>query len=245
MTFDCFFCTKTLTKNQVKRCSQCLLVTYCSKECQKSSWKASHKWNCQKASYTGSGKMPSKPEKFSPEWMELEVEKSLSRWIYAWRVYFQGCAQRCLDLANHPPERVMTHCMQLVVQPRNSNGDPAKQYSIIKTDVVSVSHIRERFPKLKVVIDPTDFSRLRFMIIMQNALDHVMTVRLVQWNDFNIGEWRKIDKKVGADLAEGWGGRLRVAVETRDPSQLEKEMFGSRKILDPHEIERRLAQENM
>ena len=50
-----------------------------------------------------------RPTKFSPEWMELEVDRGLSRWLQLWRASFQTWTTIALDMANHPPERVMTH----------------------------------------------------------------------------------------------------------------------------------------
>ncbi|GLB33165.1 putative MYND finger protein [Lyophyllum shimeji] len=47
MTVTCYFCNKDLPNSQMKHCARCLLVTYCSKECQTLSWKASHKQSCR------------------------------------------------------------------------------------------------------------------------------------------------------------------------------------------------------
>jgi hypothetical protein len=50
-----------------------------------------------------------RPAKFSPEWVELKVDRGLSRWLQLWRASFQTWATIGLDMANHPAERVMTH----------------------------------------------------------------------------------------------------------------------------------------
>ena len=50
-----------------------------------------------------------KPEKFSKEWIELEVDKELSKWQAEWRSCFVDWTRMALDLANHPPNRVITH----------------------------------------------------------------------------------------------------------------------------------------
>lgn len=79
-----------------------------SKECQTLSWKASHKANCVPnpavAALNGA-----KPEKFSTEWMELEIDKLLSKWMAEWRQCFMHCTMLALDLPNHPLNRVVTH----------------------------------------------------------------------------------------------------------------------------------------
>jgi hypothetical protein len=49
------------------------------------------------------------PEMFSDEWIELQVDKLLSKWIAEWRSCFMRWTTIALDLANHPEDRVMTH----------------------------------------------------------------------------------------------------------------------------------------
>ncbi|KAH7922212.1 hypothetical protein BV22DRAFT_672871 [Leucogyrophana mollusca] len=40
-------CTDTVEDPQLQRCSGCLANVYCSKECQRSHWKADHRENCK------------------------------------------------------------------------------------------------------------------------------------------------------------------------------------------------------
>ena len=79
-----------------------------SKECQTLSWKASHKINCV-PNPTVAALNGTKPEKFSTEWVQLEVDKMLSKWMAEWRRCFMEWTMLALDLANHPPNRVVTH----------------------------------------------------------------------------------------------------------------------------------------
>ncbi|GLB33163.1 putative MYND finger protein [Lyophyllum shimeji] len=240
MILTCYYCTKELPSNQMKRCSRCLLVTYCSKECQTISWKASHKQNCKIHPSLVSPDDPNKavskaerPEKFTPEWIELEIDRALSRWMQLWRSCFQMYAWMCLDLANHPRERVMTHCMQLIVQPRNFEDDPAKQYFIVEASVVSIADVQARHPTLEVTIDPTDYTRMRFVVIMQNHLGEARRLRLVQWNDIGLEKKRQMDKADSASLGgdspdSPWVQTLISAVDSMSPSEVEK-MFGKKR----------------
>jgi hypothetical protein len=41
--------------------------------------------------------------------MELEVDKLLSKWTAEWRQCFMHWSTIALDLANHPPNRAVTH----------------------------------------------------------------------------------------------------------------------------------------
>ena len=79
-----------------------------SKECQVQSWKASHKYNCV-PNATIATLNGTEPEEFSKEWIELEVDRQLSKWITEWRSCFMSWTEVALDLANHPPNRVVTH----------------------------------------------------------------------------------------------------------------------------------------
>ncbi|KAF8951913.1 hypothetical protein BDZ97DRAFT_1656283 [Flammula alnicola] len=235
MILTCYYCNKDLPSNQMKRCSRCLLVTYCSKECQAISWKASHKQNCKIhpsiASPTDPDKPVSKaerPKKSTPEWVDLEMDRALSRWLQLWRSCFRSWTIIALDLANHPPERVMTHCMQLIVQPHNIEGDPAKRYHVVQASVVSISDVQAVWPELHVSIDPTDFRCLRFVVILQDDNGEARRLRLVHWNDLNVDQWRKIDKASSASLGgpeSGWAQALMDAVASRSPKEVE-EMLG-------------------
>merc|ERR1711907_860850 len=45
----CGHCEKPQGTQKFLKCSTCLLVSYCSKECQKAHWKKSHKSECKPA----------------------------------------------------------------------------------------------------------------------------------------------------------------------------------------------------
>jgi len=159
--------------------------------------------------------------------MDLEVDRALSRWLQYWRSCFRTWTTISLDLANHPPERVMTHCMQVLVQPRNFEKDPAKQYEAIEASVVPISEVMANHPALEVTIDPTDFTRLRFVVIMQNLDGEMQRLRLIQWNDRNLDEWRKIPKESSAAMGgpnSKWAEVLISSVSTMDPQEVEKRL---------------------
>ncbi|KDR70495.1 hypothetical protein GALMADRAFT_159931 [Galerina marginata CBS 339.88] len=235
MILTCYYCNKSLPKDQLKRCARCLLVTYCSKECQAKSWKASHKFNCNihpfNASPSKPGEVASKaerPAKHSPEWVERELDRSLSRWLELWRSSFCTWTRIALDLANHPVDRVMTHCMRLVVEPRESEHDHAKDYQIVNAAVVTIASIEAKFPELDVHIDPTDFTRFRFVVVLQIE-GEVRRVRLVQWNDLNAEKWRTMSKDSSASSAADWMHTLIFAVDNMSPRELDA-MVGRKKI---------------
>ncbi|PPQ87410.1 hypothetical protein CVT25_008106 [Psilocybe cyanescens] len=238
MIYTCYYCNTRLPGKQIKRCSRCLLVTYCSKECQTASWKASHKNSCVVHPSLSAPYDPNKvisesdmPKPYTPEWLEIQVDKKLSRWLQLWRSSFQMFATFCLDLANHPPDRVLTHCMKLIVQPRNLEDDDAKQYEVIDASVVRFSDIQAANPNLKAHIDPTDLTRLRFVVIMQNNRGEPRRLRLFQWNDRSTESYRNMDKEDSAAIGgpnSGWSRTLIACVQTDTPAEVEK-MFGQGK----------------
>jgi len=235
MMLTCYYCNTDRPKSEIKRCSRCLLVTYCSKECQTASWKASHKYNCKIHPSLASPDDPDKPvskadrpKKFTQEWIDLEVDKALSRWLQLWRSCFQTWTCIALDLANHPPERVLTHCMQLIVQPVNFEDDPAKQYELVEASVVKLSDVLVSNPQLEVTIDPTDFTRVRFVLILQNYRGEPQRLRLVQWNDLNAIKWRSRPKERSTDIASGWAEALAFSLNNWTPAEVE-EMLGKKR----------------
>jgi len=119
----------------------------------------------------------------------------------------------------------MTHCLQLIVQPRQLEDNPNKHYAIIEASVVPISDVQTKHPELEVFIDPTDFTRLRFVVIMQNYKGEMRRVRLVQWNDPNADRWRRMAKEKSASLVgpeSEWDQVLMSSVDSMTPKEVEK-----------------------
>ncbi|PPQ97185.1 hypothetical protein CVT26_000461 [Gymnopilus dilepis] len=235
MNLRCYYCNIERPKSQMKRCARCLLVTYCSKECQAASWKISHKYNCRIHPAIASPDDPNKPvpkaehpKKFTDEWINLEVDKALSRWLGLWRSSFCTWTYIALDLANHPADRGITHCMKLVIQPVHFEDDPAKQYELVEASVAKFTDVVADFPEIDTRIDPEDLTRFRFVVVMQNREGEPRRLRLVQWNDLNAHQWRQKDKSKSASLNSNWAQHLAFSLENFSPAKVE-EMFGKEK----------------
>ena len=139
--------------------------------------------------------------------------------------------------------------MQLIIQPRDFEDDHAKQYQVskmsfglhrddlvsnnsclsqvVEASVVPISTVQAQFPELEVHIDPTDFTRLRFVVVLQNYKEEVRRLRLVQWNDLSIDRWQKMSKTASTDLQLGWADALRYLVDTKDPKDVQ-ELLGKK-----------------
>ena len=73
------------------------LTRYCSRECQKSAWKAGHKLSCGRASGTD---QPGSP--------------ALSKWVEEWKGALMSWSCWAMDLTNHPRDRLASHMLVLL-----------------------------------------------------------------------------------------------------------------------------------
>ncbi|EJD51398.1 hypothetical protein AURDEDRAFT_57017 [Auricularia subglabra TFB-10046 SS5] len=227
---QCYYCTHDVPQEQAKRCARCRLVTYCSKECQVTSWKSSHKRNCRPhpSVLLPNGEIrKDKPAKGTEERRSLDVDMCLSHWMARWRNVFQLSATVALDLPNHPPERVLTHCMFLIVEPRDTDLSKCKRYRLAGASLVSTEEMDEMFPELGgIVTDPGDLMALRFVLALRDPSGELIAVRRVQWSVRNMEVYRR-PSKVDRSL---WSEMLREAIENHEP-----ETLGSHGELDDDE----------
>ncbi|KAI0832698.1 hypothetical protein BC628DRAFT_1310298 [Trametes gibbosa] len=227
--FTCFYCQKKT--EDVKRCSRCRLVTYCSKECQTISWKVTHKKSCRPhpGLFDEDGNPKPEPSEVgSAEWTQLEVDKQLSKWLEQWRGVFCMYAVICLDLANHPHERIVSHCLVIRVRPELFQEKRFQSYRAVSAEVESREHVEKMFPELApIVADPTDLSRARFVLILENANGEMLRVRLNQWNDLSIPKWRGIPQAEARKLAQDGTAMMVHAVNNMDPAEVIRLMTGN------------------
>lgn len=221
----------------------------------------SHKHNC--TAHPSVAHDSKSPEMFSDDWIELEVDKQLSKWIAEWRSCFVTWATIALDLANHPPDRVMTHWYVLAsssspflaifpspsvyissLNPATLNPSllettasvtpilprpPSHTYpQVIQAEVLPLSQIKQTHPNLITQIDPDDFTRLRFVITLQNEQGILHRVRLIQWTDLSLDWWTKLPKNGSAELADGVPEALVYAIENMTVDDVQ-DMLGHKK----------------
>ncbi|KAF5371480.1 hypothetical protein D9615_009622 [Tricholomella constricta] len=93
---------------------------------------------------------------------------------------------------------------------------------VIDASVVRTADIQASHPDLKMTIDPTDFTRLRFVVVLQNNRGDPRRLRLFQWNDLGVEKWRTMNKDTSAKLAGGWDQALIFAVEQMSPIEVDK-----------------------
>jgi len=140
--------------------------------------------------------------------------------------------------------------MQLIIQPRDFEDDAIKQYQVskplsvgifipgpslfihliqvVEAAVVPISDVQASHPSLEVHIDPKDFTRLRFVVILQNYKAEPRRLRLIQWNDLNVDQWRRMNKAASAELESGWAQVLVYTVASKSPKEVE-DMLGKKR----------------
>jgi hypothetical protein len=82
-------------------------------------------------------------------------------------------------------------------------------YQVLQASVIPLSQIKRQHPDLITHIDPTDLTRLRCVITLQNNNGDLCRLRLLQWNDLGLEEWMRIGPEKIKALAEGVGESLK------------------------------------
>jgi hypothetical protein len=137
--------------------------------------------------------------------------------------------------------------LHLIVEPRHFQEEIHKNYSVsvpapvlfekvdqkrcqtkkvVGAKIATLTEIKEAYPDLVTGVDLNDYSRLRYVVSLQNVHGDIIRVRLVQWNDRCLDGWRKLGKKPNPELVEGIFEALMFSVENMTPSEVEN-AFGA------------------
>lgn len=223
MKGTCYWCNKEIPDGQVKRCSRCRLTVYCSKECQTASWKTGHKANCTPNPLFNApdGTAMPKPDKFSDEWVEQQVDKRLSAWLQAWRATFCQFAILSLDLPNHPRDRNVTHCMTLWVRANVLHEDRMRDYWIKKAEVRTIAELQSELPELAGLFsgDPADPTKLRYVVLLENDEGELRRGRCLQFNHRGLDHLRTMPKDMFAGQPLEWSDILKYTVDQSTPGE--------------------------
>ncbi|KAF8075754.1 hypothetical protein FPV67DRAFT_381088 [Lyophyllum atratum] len=216
MLTRCNQCNKTSEK-PMKQCSRCRLATYCTKECQATAWKA-HKLHCEEHPQND-------PEyRAGLDRPEIKVEKYLNRWLDLWVDCFRSWSVMSLDIGNHPPNRVVTHCMQLIIHQRTfKHGNDLRRFQVDDASVVPASSIQAKYPTLLTNIDPTDFKCVRFVVILNHPEGDMWRTRVLEWKDHTVTLCRQVltrSKERSTSQMVGWVNAVKEATETKEPSEV-------------------------
>ncbi|KIY62252.1 hypothetical protein CYLTODRAFT_494759 [Cylindrobasidium torrendii FP15055 ss-10] len=218
----CYFCS--VRKEDLRRCSRCRLATYCSEECQRRSWQASHKRQCiPHASLVDSnGKLRQTSELQPDELMEIELDRQLSKWLELWRSVLCTYAAQALDMAGNGQKCVVEKCLVLRITRDHFVEEPWKIYKAVDAFVESTQVIDNKFPELRgVVADQNDLTRLRFLVIAETPEAIIRRVRLFQWDDLGVYRYLNAPKPASKALAQAACADLKYGMDNLSPEETE------------------------
>jgi hypothetical protein len=95
---------------------------------------------------------------------------------------------------------------------------------VVHAEVLPLTQIHEMYPELISPVDPADFTRLRFVITLQNTEGEIRRLRLIQWNDRSLSRPNTLPKDTSAKLAEGFAEALMYSVESMTLAAVQKNL---------------------
>jgi len=205
-------CAYCLTDVGRKLCSQCKLTRYCSRECQKSAWKAGHKLSCGRASGTD---QPGSP--------------ALSKWVEEWKGALMSWSCWAMDLTNHPRDRLASHIFFIRIEPRPHPPHRAQSHRMVAGEVLSRDDFRHVLTDLGTPPesmaqwehDRRGEDTVQVCVYCQGPLPHIM-----RWLWFTLkdgGAWfRAKAPNISRALAENWEEKLMAIIESGDVKRTEK-----------------------
>jgi len=214
---ECSYCRKEANRNELKRCSRCRYLLYCSKECQILSWNSTHKYNCQDRSVTHE----------DSDKASAREEKNLTSWLNTWSQSLCTAATAALDLANHDLDYLLNHCLYVELN-KTGHKTTARRFTVEQIYVSHVDPLRKEYPELATMLaDPPELigKRARFLVAVVDQHGEVERVRARVWTDDNIEVLRGLDKEgsraVAAGLIAGFAGYVALGDSESIPRMLE------------------------
>ncbi|KAH9839335.1 uncharacterized protein C8Q71DRAFT_748999 [Rhodofomes roseus] len=101
----CSYCLNAVDKTNLKSCSGCRMVRYCSRACQENAW-PTHRASCA----TGGD------FKDSLDQRSKKLNHSFTKFLDYYRPLICMTAPSAFNLANSSPDKLATHCMYVVLE---------------------------------------------------------------------------------------------------------------------------------
>jgi len=217
-TAKCFYCSVDADLKSLKKCGACGGVMYCSKECQKLSWKATHRFTCSPMSNEGF------------EELDRRLGKIIDSWQHAWRGVLERYCVAALDLANNPG-RDVTHCAWMELRFTGASSH-ARRFELVVGKVDSIADILRRHPGLTTLRDPPHLVGERIHYAMVFHFDQEGTparslMRSRAWTDLCIkpDQTRSAEaKRRSKEKAEGVFDVAKKAFESGNPDEIRNEV---------------------
>lgn len=210
----CWYCRKVVGKAKVKRCANCRMVWYCSKDCQRKAW-PTHKPRCM----TGSNlweQLANDPDGDD----KAALHKDLTRWVATWRDVISTYAIHALDIANHGRQRINTHTILIELESRRNRSTRADMFRIVKASLLSQQEFTDWINSADIL--PEDLARVREnrgADTVQIALTcDGQALRFLWFQLRDNGESCERDKReFSAFMAKAWPMLLEAVINSGDP----------------------------
>jgi len=200
----------------LKKCGGCRAALYCSTECQRDSWKATHKYTCVYVA-----PLPS----LGVEDFDRRFNKIVDRWVHEWRGILEGYSMTALDLANYPG-RHLTHAMCMELKYTGSK-EPARSFEFMEGRVCPIADILSRQPGLRVLRDPPGLVGQRVRYVLLFHLDpgskdvRRCKVRAYAWTDPCLTpRLEALNKEMSALFARTIFNVAKENFKTSDPNEI-------------------------
>jgi len=192
----CLNCLVEKDRKLLKKCSGCGIALYCSRECQKISWKAAHKYSCMSLVY-------SEPMRPGDPAYDKAFNETVDRWMHEWRGIVERYAFYALDLANYP-RRHETHALWMELK-YTGNKTPARSFNFMDGRLYSVEEILDREPSLTNIRDPPDLvgQRVRCVLMFHSDVGNPITeMRGLAYMDPGLRSRSPLDKGLSMLMAD-------------------------------------------
>lgn len=200
----------------LKKCGGCRAALYCSTECQRDSWRTTHKYSCVYVT-----PLPS----LGAEDFDKRFNKIVDRWVHEWRGILEGYSMAALDLANYPGRHV-THAMCLELKYTGSKN-PAKTFEFMNGRVCPVEGILSKQPNLRVLQDPPSLvgQRVRYVLLFhlepESSEVQRCKVRAYAWTDRTLcSRLETLNSNMSSTLAKTVFDVAKEDFENGDPKEM-------------------------
>ncbi|KAH9935656.1 uncharacterized protein B0H18DRAFT_419799 [Fomitopsis serialis] len=162
-TQKCSYCLKKVGKANLKSCSRCRFVKYCSRQCQKSAW-PTHKAACS----TGESLKHKLDQPGNRESKKLNDD--FTKWLNYYRNLICTVAKSAFNLANSPPNKLATHCMYLVVERQPDAGAIPFYFRMVSGQIISRQEMVDTFNTMDLTEEQVDSGHATIAAITQCTL---------------------------------------------------------------------------
>ncbi|KAL0956328.1 hypothetical protein HGRIS_002480 [Hohenbuehelia grisea] len=214
----CSYCNKTVPRQQIKKCANCQMVRYCSRDCQKAAW-PTHKRCCS----------TTLRDELEKDVDAAEKNAQFTKWLNFWRETFYKWSLIAMHLSKHPHDRLSTHCFVVEVE-RNwdaPSSSPGKYYRMADGNVLSRDEVHQMFLEMSTPQDAVDSWKtdIRGNETVQIVIFAEGLVRMI-WFSIRDIEQRRTPiahpeaRALSDYIAEEWAVMLQRIINSGDPKFL-------------------------